>query len=73
MAAFFHISIFQKRYLFYSRIPALSFDQQSLDPPLDNSSKVSGSLWQYYRHEPDLSDAGIIDDFPGNNGSFKFI
>ena len=38
----------------------------------DNYSKTSGSLWQYYRDEPDLTDAGVVDNSPGNSTSFKF-
>ena len=35
-------------------------------------SKTSGSLWQYYRDKPALTDAGALNDFPGNSASFKF-
>ena len=38
-------------------------------------SKTSGSLWQYYRHEPALDTNGNIIDCPdnnNNNNSFKF-
>ena len=35
-------------------------------------SKTSGSLWQYYRDKPALTDADALDDFPGNSASFKF-
>ena len=28
----------------------------------DNCSKTSGSLWQYYRDEPALTDAGAPDN-----------
>ena len=38
----------------------------------DNYSKTSRSLWQYYRDEPVLTDAGKFDNFSGNRGSFKF-
>ena len=41
----------------------------------DNYSKTSGSLWQYYRHEPFLDNNGATADFPVDNnssGSFKF-
>ena len=31
--------------------------------------KTSGSLWQYYRVEPDLDDSGDIIDFPNDNDS----
>ena len=37
----------------------------------DNSSKSSGSLWQYYRDEPSLTDAGAIQDFTGANQNSK--
>ena len=30
-----------------------------------NYSKPSGSLWQYYRDEPALTD--VLADFPGNS------
>ena len=29
----------------------------------DNYSKTTGSLWQYYRDEQTLSDAGTIEKF----------
>ena len=35
----------------------------------DNHSKTSGSLWQYYRDEPALTDADALNDFPGNSAS----
>ena len=38
----------------------------------DNYSKTSGSLWQYYRDEPALNNAGAPVNFPGNNALFKF-
>ena len=40
----------------------------------DANSKTSGSLWQYYRHEPALDNNGNIIDFPddNNSASFKF-
>ena len=38
----------------------------------DNYSKISGNLWQYYRDQPALNDAGIIDNIPGNSTPFKF-
>ena len=38
----------------------------------DNYSKTSRSLWQYYRDETALTDAGKFDNFSGNRGSFKF-
>ena len=37
-----------------------------------NFSKASGSLWQYCRDEPALTDAGAIANFPGNSASFKY-
>ena len=38
----------------------------------DNYSKISGSLWQYYRDEQSLNDDTVINNFPGNSASFKF-
>ena len=40
----------------------------------DNYSKTSGRLWQYYRNEPDLTNAGAIDNFrtADDSASFKF-
>ena len=40
----------------------------------DDYSKASGRLWQYYRDEPDLTDAGTIAGFSAadNSVSFKF-
>ena len=40
----------------------------------DNYSKTSGSLWQYYRDEPVLTDTGAIADFSAadNSSLFKF-
>ena len=39
----------------------------------DNYSKKKlGRLWQYYRDEQALTDAGIADIFPGNSALFKF-
>ena len=38
-------------------------------------SKISGSLWQYYRDEPTIAANGDVIDFPANNNnsaSFKF-
>ena len=39
-----------------------------------NYSKTSGSLWQYERDEPALTDAGAIANFhiADNSASFKF-
>ena len=41
----------------------------------DNNSKASVNLWQNYRDEPVLSDAGAIRSFhvdENNSASFKF-
>ena len=38
----------------------------------DIYSKTSGSLWQYYRDEPVLNNAGNIIDFPADNNSVSF-
>ena len=38
----------------------------------DNYAKTSGSLWQYYRGETALTDAGALDNFHGNSALFKF-
>ena len=38
----------------------------------ENYSETSGSLWQYYRDEPGLANAGTLDNFPGNSASFKY-
>ena len=38
----------------------------------NNCSKTSGSLWQLYRDKPASTDAGVLDNFPSNNASFKF-
>ena len=41
----------------------------------DYYTKMSGSLWQYYRDEPFLNNNGTIADFPADNNdstSFKF-
>ena len=40
----------------------------------NNYSKTAGSLWQYYRDEPVLYDAGTIANFHAANNSapFKF-
>ena len=39
----------------------------------NNYSETSGSLWQYYRDEPALTDAGAIANFHAadNSDSFK--
>ena len=39
----------------------------------DNHSKSSGILWQYYRDEPALDNAGNIVKFPGKKFQFKFM
>ena len=41
----------------------------------DLYSKISGSIWQYYRDESALENNNNIIDFPANNNnsvSFKF-
>ena len=38
----------------------------------NNYSKASACLWQYYRDEPALADAGTLDNFSDNSASFKF-
>ena len=38
----------------------------------DNYWKTSGNLWQYYRDEPSLTNAGVIDDFFGSSALIKF-
>ena len=40
----------------------------------DNCSETSGSFWQYYRDEPDLTDASAIANIHAANNSslFKF-
>ena len=40
----------------------------------NNYLKLSGSLWQYYREEPALTNAGAIANFSAadNSASFKF-
>ena len=40
----------------------------------NNYSKTSGSLWQYYRDEPALTNLGAIANFhaANNSASFKF-
>ena len=35
-------------------------------------SKTSGSLWQYYRDEPAVTNSSALDNFPGNSASFIF-
>ena len=38
----------------------------------NNYSKTSESLWQYYRDQPVLTNAGALDNFPVNSAWFKF-
>ena len=38
----------------------------------NNYSKTSIRLWQCYKDEPTLTNAGTLDTFPGNSASFKF-
>ena len=38
----------------------------------DYYSKTSGSLYHSYRDERSLKDAGVINNFPVDNASFKF-
>ena len=38
----------------------------------DNYSKTSENVWQYYRDESALNDAGALANFPGNSASFKY-
>ena len=38
----------------------------------NNYSKTSGSLWQYYRDEPALTDTGAPDKSSGNSALFKY-
>ena len=37
-----------------------------------NHSKISGSLWRYYRDEPALNNNGAVENLPGSSDSFKF-
>ena len=37
-----------------------------------NYLKTSGSLWQYYKDESALNNAGNIIDFPNDNNSASF-
>ena len=39
---------------------------------IDNFSKISESLWQYYRDEPFISNNGVIIDVPDNHDSASF-
>ena len=39
----------------------------------DNVSKISGSMWQYYRNEPYITAASAIEDFPGANRNSKLL
>ena len=34
--------------------------------------KTSGGLWQYYKDKPDLTEADVLDNFPGNSAPFKY-
>ena len=38
----------------------------------NNYSKTSGGLWQNYRDESALNNAGAVDNFPSNSTLFKF-
>ena len=38
----------------------------------NNYSKTSGSLWQYCRDQPALTNAGALDNLPVNSAWFKF-
>ena len=38
---------------------------------IHNYSKTSESLWQYYRDEQALNDAGALNNFPGNDASLN--
>ena len=38
----------------------------------DNYSEISWCLWQYYRDEPALTDAGAIANFHATNNSAPF-
>ena len=38
----------------------------------DSYSKTSGSLWQYYSHEPALDNSGNNKNDNNNSASFKF-
>ena len=40
---------------------------------IHNYSKTSESLWQYYRDEQALNDAGAVNNFPGNDASLNLI
>ena len=44
----------------------------SLKEYIDNYSKTSGSLWQYYRDEPALTDSGAIANFHASDNSALF-
>ena len=37
-----------------------------------NYSKTFGIFWQYCSDESALTDAGVIDNFPGNSNLLKF-
>ena len=39
----------------------------------DNYSKLSGSLWLFYRDEPFIDDNGAIADFPADNNNSALV
>ena len=39
---------------------------------IENYSKTSGSLQQYYSNKWALTDTGAVDNFPGNSALLKF-
>ena len=39
----------------------------------NNYTKISVSLWQYFRDEPCLSTAGAIEDFDAANHNSKYF
>ena len=39
---------------------------------IEYSDNYYETLWQYYRDEPSLNNAGFVNNFPGNSASFKF-
>ena len=45
---------------------------ERITPIVKSSSKISGSLSQYYRDEQSLNDNGVTNNFPGDSVSFKF-
>ena len=38
---------------------------------IEYSYSYCETLWQYYRDEPSLNNAGVVNNFPGNSASFK--